>query len=159
MPENDNRVGDLLRSLDQVTNEVCAEKSVTLSKCIPLVTFLLQTVEEYQPCHPRFKKILFRSALSLSDPVQGIWKKVKFKIRAESNASNFMVEEPAPTIPSVASTKINYIWVSFANMAHEKQPGTNNDNAGGFPLEITQYLTRAVSSRPVNPFDEWNDMT
>ncbi|XP_033212092.1 uncharacterized protein LOC117169704 [Belonocnema kinseyi] len=187
-----------VRPLDQATKEVCAEKSVTLSKCIPLVTLLLQTVEEYQPCHaaafkfkeqlltelekrfgnlenlklaamatlldPRFKKIPFWSALSVPVAVQEIGnnlslgKEVKFKIKVESNASNVMVEETAPTIPSVTPTKRNYIWVRFANMAHEKQPGTNNDNAGRFPLEITQYLTRAVSSRTVNPVDECNDM-
>ncbi|XP_033209115.1 uncharacterized protein LOC117167956 [Belonocnema kinseyi] len=100
----------------------------------------------------RFEKIPFRSAPSVSDAVQAIWKEVKLKIRAESNASNVMVEETAPTLPSVAPTKLNDIWVRFANMAHEKQPGTINDNAGGFPLEITQYLNRAVSSRTFNPF-------
>lgn len=36
-------VRDILKPMWQITKEICSEKSVTLSKCIPLV-FLLQKV-------------------------------------------------------------------------------------------------------------------
>lgn len=33
-------IRDILKPMSQVTKEICSEKSVTLSKCIPLISLL-----------------------------------------------------------------------------------------------------------------------
>ncbi|XP_043464501.1 uncharacterized protein LOC122499959 [Leptopilina heterotoma] len=56
-----NEIRDILKPMSQVTKEICSEKSVTLSKCIPLISLLQKSINNYKATHPflfNFKQTL-----------------------------------------------------------------------------------------------------
>ncbi|XP_043468397.1 uncharacterized protein LOC122502421 [Leptopilina heterotoma] len=177
-------IRDILKPMSQVTKEICSEKSVTLSKCIPLISLLQKSINNYEATHPvsfNFKQTLLTNLEKRFRTVENIkvaamatildprFKKLHFQNAVSAatavGAINTILKNRTKEVAqdclrdeNLNNNDVNSIWSYHDQLQSQQLTNADSDSAGGIAIEIRQYLNRPVCSRNTNPFEEWITM-
>jgi len=101
---------------------------------------------------PRFKKLHFSKPTALANAMSTIQDAINEMLRTEDNAAAEQLNQHAVRAAETASDDI---WSLHDEAAASQSVHHAEDVAGGFAVELRQYVNRPVLDRNSNPFEAW----